>query len=84
MAEEHKSRGMDTSNDRVNPVEVQSYLGGVSYPMSKDDLVEVAKDQGATEPIMEVLEQLPDKEYNSPADVTHEVNEALKESDQTT
>ena len=54
----------------VNPIQVQKYLKGVDYPASKKALLEKAKSMGADENICASLEQLPDEDYQTPADVS--------------
>jgi len=50
-------------------------LKGVDYPASKEELIEHAKQQGADENAISVLEQLPDQEYESPTDVSEAVGD---------
>ncbi|WP_374984286.1 DUF2795 domain-containing protein [Streptomyces fradiae] len=57
----------------VNPIEMQKNLGGVSYPASKEEIVRQARAHGAGEKVMDALESIPDKEYDSPAAVSKEV-----------
>ena len=53
-----------------SPSEVQKALRGADYPASRDDLIELAKDNEAPEEIVDELEDgLEDDEYDSPADV---------------
>jgi predicted outer membrane protein len=54
----------------VNPVQVQKFLKGVDYPASKSALLEKAKSMGADENVCASLEQLPDEEFQTPADVS--------------
>ncbi len=54
----------------VNPIQIQKFLKGVDYPASKSDLLENAEGQGADEEVRATLEQLPDQEYETPADVS--------------
>jgi hypothetical protein len=56
----------------ANPVQIQKFLKGVDYPASKAQLIENAKKMGADENILASLEQLPDKEFQTPADVSEE------------
>jgi hypothetical protein len=56
----------------ANPIQIQKFLKGVDYPASKADLIENAKKMGADENILASLEQLPDKEFQTPADVSEE------------
>jgi len=60
---------------KVNPIQLQKHLKGVDYPASKQDLVKHAKQQGADKDALSVLEQLPDEQYETPADVSKAVGE---------
>jgi hypothetical protein len=42
----------------------------MDYPANKEELVDHAKSKGADENIMQTLEQLPDDDYETPADVS--------------
>ena len=56
---------------KVNPIQVQKFLGGMDYPANKDEIVKHAKSKGADENVMGTLEQLPDDDdYQTPADVS--------------
>jgi hypothetical protein len=57
----------------VNPIDVQKALKGVSYPATRDELVETAQGNDAPEEIVESLESLPEQQYDGP----DEVEEAL-------
>lgn len=59
----------------VNPIELQKHLKGMDYPASKQDLVQHAQDQGADQNIRSMLEQLPDEQYETPADVSKAVGD---------
>lgn len=62
----------------VNPIEVQGSLGGVNYPASKQDLINHAQKQGnKNDKVVEVLNQIPDKEYQSPVEVSKEVGKIV-------
>lgn len=54
----------------ANPIQIQKYLKGVDYPANKSTLIENAKKMGADENICASLEQLPDKNFQTPADVS--------------
>ena len=60
---------------KPNPVEVQAFLEGVGYPMSRGELVRAAERTGAQDRIRSALERLPDKTYTSPTDVSEAVGE---------
>ncbi|MBE9111514.1 DUF2795 domain-containing protein [Nodosilinea sp. LEGE 07298] len=59
----------------VNPIQVQKFLKGINYPASKQDVVEHAKQQGADENVCSTLEQMPDQEFETPADVSKAIGE---------
>jgi hypothetical protein len=55
---------------KVNPIQVQKFLGGMNYPAKKDEIVDHAKSKGADENITDTLRQLPDEDFETPADVS--------------
>ena len=61
---------------QVNPIQVQKFLGGINYPAGKDEIVRHAEGQGADENILSVLRQIPDRQYDGPNAVSHEISEA--------
>ena len=54
----------------VNPIQIQKFLKGVDYPASKEDLLANAERNGADEDVRATLAQLPDEDYETPADVS--------------
>jgi hypothetical protein len=54
----------------TSPIEVQKALKNMNYPANKEDLVKHAKDRDASDKVMQDIENLPDKEYTSAADVS--------------
>lgn len=60
---------------KVNPIQLQKHLKGVDYPASKQDLIKHAKQQGADEDACSTLEQLPDEQFETPADVSKAVGD---------
>ncbi|MGG6238380.1 DUF2795 domain-containing protein [Nodosilinea sp. AN01ver1] len=59
----------------VNPIQVQKFLKGMEYPASKQDVIEHAKQQGADENVCSTLEQMPEDEFETPADVSKAIGE---------
>ena len=55
---------------QVNPIELQKSLKGMSYPASKQDLVQRAQDNGADDDIRSALDGLPDTQFDGPDDVS--------------
>ncbi|HEX5539403.1 MAG TPA: DUF2795 domain-containing protein [Methylophilaceae bacterium] len=54
----------------ANPIQIQKYLKGVDYPANKATLIKNAKKLGADASVCASLEQLPDEEFQTPADVS--------------
>jgi uncharacterized membrane protein len=67
---EHKH---EEGENLVNPIQIQRFLKNVDYPASRQDLVNVAKKEGADENVIATLEHLPDKEYDGPVGVSREI-----------
>ena len=60
--------------DMPNPIEVQKHLGGMDYPVSKDTILETAKKSGADQSILDALGNIPDREYDGPNAISHELS----------
>lgn len=56
-----------------SPIEVQKFLGGLDYPARKREILDKAEMQGADDEILEVLEQLPEREYANPTEISREI-----------
>ena len=52
-----------------SPSTIAHFLEEIDFPASKDVLVTHAEDNNAPQEVIDVLEQLPDQEYTSMADV---------------
>ncbi|MBO4210708.1 DUF2795 domain-containing protein [Micromonospora echinofusca] len=59
----------------VTGVQLQEFLGGLDYPVSRDDLLRRAQEAGAGTPLLQSLRTLPVAEFGSP----EELVEALRE-----
>lgn len=57
---------------QTSPIEVQKALKDMDYPASKEKLIQHAKKHSASKEVMQVLDELPDKEYTNAADVSKE------------
>ena len=53
----------------TNPIEVQKNLSRVSYPASRDELVEHARRQGAPDDVVSALQGLGDDSSSGPDQV---------------
>lgn len=58
-----------------NPIQIQKFLRGVDYPSSRETLLSTAKKSGADNNVIEALEAIPDKEYDSPTAVSSAVSD---------
>jgi Protein of unknown function (DUF2795) len=63
-------------NDKPNPIQIQKFLAGVSYPASRDTLVSTAEKEGADGEVLDALKSIPDKEYDSPTAVSSAVSDS--------
>jgi len=63
---------------KVNPIQVQKFLGGIDYPTDKQTILDRAQEGEADENVMAVLERIPDQEYESPTDVSQAISAAQK------
>ncbi len=45
----------------------------MDYPASKQDIVKKAEQEGADENVRSTLEQIPDRQYDGPNAVSHEI-----------
>jgi hypothetical protein len=59
-----------------SPANVTHYLKGIDFPASKQDLMETAKDNGAEEAVLDMIEQMPDDEFEDMAGVMKAYGEA--------
>lgn len=59
--------------DTPSPIQVQKYLGGIDYPASKDQILDTAKNSDADDAVLNALQNIPDKSYDSPTDVSAEL-----------
>jgi uncharacterized membrane protein len=77
--EERTMRGEESMSgeegETVNPVQVQKFLEGVDYPVSKEELIKKADQEGADKNVRLTLERLPDRVYNKPTDVSRAVGQ---------
>ena len=61
------------SRAKANPIEVQKFLEGVSYPAGRGELVQEAKRQRASENVRSTLQRLPDERFDTPTDVSEAI-----------
>jgi hypothetical protein len=54
--------------------DVDRYLDGVDYPATKADLVGIAQKRNAGLDLIDAIEDLPDRSYESPAQVSEAIS----------
>lgn len=59
----------------ISPAQVQRYLEGIDYPASKRELIEHARGHGAGEDVLSLLEQLPERRFNGPTEVSEAIGQ---------
>ncbi|MBM0226148.1 MULTISPECIES: DUF2795 domain-containing protein [Micromonospora] len=57
----------------VTGVQLQEYLAGLDYPVSREDLIRWGQENGASTEVLQMLKALPAEQFDSPA----ELGEAL-------
>lgn len=62
----------------MNMQQMQQHLMGMSFPASKQDLMNRAKQQGAGSDEMEMIKKMPMDNFNSMDDVKNAANQAMK------
>ena len=58
------------AEDKLNPAEAQEFLAGMNYPADRDEIVKHAERSGADRNVISFLERLPNREYESPTEVS--------------
>lgn len=59
-----------------SPANVATYLKGIDYPANKQDLLRHARQNGAEQDVVDVLERMPEQQYLNMADVMKGYGEA--------
>ena len=59
----------------ISPIDLQKALKGAEYPASRDDLVTLAKDNGADDTLVKKLVDAPADGFDGPNDVQKAVFE---------
>lgn len=63
----------ESGRSTPNPVQIQKFLGGLDYPVGKQDVLAKAREKGADEKVLKALESIPDRQYDSPVSISREV-----------
>ena len=74
---QHPAHSQDRQHPgQISPVAVQKALAGIDYPTTREHLAETARAHHADREIVELLDRLPDKNYDSPAAVSNAIAQA--------
>lgn len=66
--------GRQRSLADVSVGEIQAYLGGIDYPKSKQELIDHARNQGAPQEVIDLLQKMEDKQFRAPNDVSQSID----------
>jgi hypothetical protein len=55
---------------------VEKYLVGISFPVSKNILIQVAKNNGAPDNVIQLLSKIADENYSSVTEIAAEISQA--------
>ncbi|MFG3699960.1 DUF2795 domain-containing protein [Micromonospora sp. NPDC047620] len=58
----------------VTGVQLQEYLAGLDYPVSREDLVRWGQENGVSTEMLQMLRSLPREEFDSPAELSEDLN----------
>ncbi|MEU4770658.1 DUF2795 domain-containing protein [Micromonospora sp. NPDC023633] len=58
----------------VTGVQLQEYLAGLDYPVSREDLVRWGQENGVSTEMLQTLRALPAEEFDSPAELSEALN----------
>lgn len=75
------ARGEKLQSETSQPVsaaEIAKSLGRIDYPARREDLQRHAEEKGAREEVVRRIEDMPEKSYQSMAEVEHEFSQAKK------
>ncbi|MET8912165.1 DUF2795 domain-containing protein [Micromonospora sp. NPDC004551] len=58
----------------VTGVQLQEFLAGLDYPVSRADLVRWGQENGASTEMLQMLKALPAEEFDTPAELGEALN----------
>jgi Protein of unknown function (DUF2795) len=73
---QHPAKSQDHRHSgQPSPVAIQKALAGVDYPTTRERLAETARAHHADQQIIELIDRLPDKNFESPAAVSKAIGQ---------
>jgi Protein of unknown function (DUF2795) len=61
--------------EKATPIQVQTFLEGVEYPLDKDDLLAEVEKHRAGPEVRATIERLPDRRFENPTDISRAIGE---------
>jgi hypothetical protein len=58
-----------------SPADITHYLKGIDFPCNKNDLISHAKQNGAEQSVINLLQNMPERQYMDMADVMKSYNQ---------
>ncbi|MGZ7070454.1 MAG: DUF2795 domain-containing protein [Methanobacterium sp.] len=55
---------------KVSPAQVEKSIKGIKFPASKQDLILQAESNNASDDVLNILENVPDKQFHSPMEIS--------------
>lgn len=62
-----------TGKGKTNPLDAQKFLKGLPFPVNKRGIVEWANASGAPKDVITTLQDLAEREYQNPTDLSDEL-----------
>lgn len=59
----------------VSAVDISRNLSGIDFPADKQELVRHAREKNANQEVIDILQKMPERQYNNMADVEHAFGE---------
>ncbi|MDH6061621.1 DUF2795 domain-containing protein [Chrysosporum bergii ANA360D] len=59
----------------VSAIDISKSLSGIDFPANKQNLVNHARGKNASQEVIDILQQMPEREYGNMADVEHAFGE---------
>lgn len=59
----------------VHPIDLERYLSGIMFPASKNDLRQKARDNHAPDVVIDIINNLPERNFSSSGDLSEAVDE---------
>jgi methionine salvage enolase-phosphatase E1 len=70
---------MSPRSTRVsNQAMAMEFVGDAPFPVSKRELMRIARNNDAPEEVMAILEQVPDRHYDNPQDLSEAIRDHVK------